>query len=1241
MTFLLRDSFGGNSKTCLVATVSPSSSSLSETLSTLNFAQGAKLIRNRAILNEDTCGTVASLQAEVCRLRGELRQAAELSSSSSARVGISSSKLPPKPTLKGRVYENNATNIQRNDIDIIMLTLRRKAKQAEDKAAALNRQVSEKNKIVQSLKRKLDEETLVRKLKQRRIDFLSQQDSAGDHDAEVSSLSREIESLRRQLDAPSADAIEWKVAYDQLREKMLKKMSNGDGVECDSNREEKEAVIGRLLEEKIALEEKLAESTTSTREEFDMVFKEVERLEKEIVFLKKKLQDEEDNSREAQSRASLVEKENIFFQEELASARQNRENAERAFQAELEANGELESEIVRLINEMEKKSDLLADAEAKRISIENELKSKLEDFIKQLEESNSKLERSQNVELELRKDMKLGTEKNSKLLKDFEDGCIKNDRLKARVDELEVVLKTTEKEKLSIEKEKDALEESLTEKISELERLQQKHLEQELKLGKIAEKLDCEKGKVEQLNMTIAQLDKDMKINLEQSSQVQREAKEMFEAKIRSHEVEREKLLTNMTSIENNTKYLASEKCKAEEMVKIMRQVEIEKDAVLKRAREEKDDLHSEMREQVNILKTELQAMADKEKLQENEKRKVEELKTYIDQLEVEKAVALNESKEIKETEALLNAKLDSLKAECSSLEAKNSHLEKIESTLIKERDRSSDLECVIKRLEVENADILSKVVSEKNEMEITLKEKIESVQLEREDVLCEVASLKMTVESLQKEKENANALAEKCKQLEKEKVEALGKATKEMENVQMRMKEEINALKKNEDTFREEQKLWIEQKKKLEYLEDLVEDLKKEKVIALDKLTKESEFTEAAMKTRICALEAERTTLLAKILSSEKMAAELKSEQEKSTILSRTIEKLEDEKSKVLTSALDEYKRQQTSFNERVNKMEKERQSLLEGNAKINRISKELDHQKHEVLNLMKINERLREKILLFEQNKEKQLNVEHLKSEIRFLENEKNMSSKKLLMLESTSKEERKKVDLLKDQLKLVKKARDSLQHELSSCQSDHENLLKRSEGLEKTNYELQNENKKLKEMLEGQKVGAEGICGDMDESDNLGTRSNTVSTLLSRNGGGLKCPTLLDRSDLTCQHSDSPGEVPFSDLSEQMDNVLNRLSTGNSCKTESTDDSFDESMFLPNVEDSINEKENSIPASLIETSLKREKVFDKDTTSPHKMPSKKKRYPLSARSENTTPHEPSSVKNYTSFTAFRSGW
>jgi len=42
LTFLLKDSLGGNSRTCMVAAISAASTSFSETFSTLNFAQRAK-----------------------------------------------------------------------------------------------------------------------------------------------------------------------------------------------------------------------------------------------------------------------------------------------------------------------------------------------------------------------------------------------------------------------------------------------------------------------------------------------------------------------------------------------------------------------------------------------------------------------------------------------------------------------------------------------------------------------------------------------------------------------------------------------------------------------------------------------------------------------------------------------------------------------------------------------------------------------------------------------------------------------------------------------------------------------------------------------------------------------------------------------------------------------------------------------------------------------------------------------
>uniref|UniRef100_A0A3P8ZW28 Kinesin motor domain-containing protein n=1 Tax=Esox lucius TaxID=8010 RepID=A0A3P8ZW28_ESOLU len=75
LTFLLRDSLGGNAKTYIIANVHPGSKCFGETLSTLQFAQRAKLIKNKAMINEDTQGNVRQLQAEVKKLKELLAQA--------------------------------------------------------------------------------------------------------------------------------------------------------------------------------------------------------------------------------------------------------------------------------------------------------------------------------------------------------------------------------------------------------------------------------------------------------------------------------------------------------------------------------------------------------------------------------------------------------------------------------------------------------------------------------------------------------------------------------------------------------------------------------------------------------------------------------------------------------------------------------------------------------------------------------------------------------------------------------------------------------------------------------------------------------------------------------------------------------------------------------------------------------------------------------------------------------------
>lgn len=72
----MQDSLGGNSRTAMVATVSPSADNYEETLSTLRYADRAKSIVNHAVVNEDpNARIIRELREEVEKLRSQLTEA--------------------------------------------------------------------------------------------------------------------------------------------------------------------------------------------------------------------------------------------------------------------------------------------------------------------------------------------------------------------------------------------------------------------------------------------------------------------------------------------------------------------------------------------------------------------------------------------------------------------------------------------------------------------------------------------------------------------------------------------------------------------------------------------------------------------------------------------------------------------------------------------------------------------------------------------------------------------------------------------------------------------------------------------------------------------------------------------------------------------------------------------------------------------------------------------------------------
>lgn len=92
LTWILKDTLGGNSMTTMLATISPASNNYEETISTLRYAECAKKIKNKAVVNEsNNSEVIAALQKEI----QDLKETIELDVIQSYEYLLASWQLSP------------------------------------------------------------------------------------------------------------------------------------------------------------------------------------------------------------------------------------------------------------------------------------------------------------------------------------------------------------------------------------------------------------------------------------------------------------------------------------------------------------------------------------------------------------------------------------------------------------------------------------------------------------------------------------------------------------------------------------------------------------------------------------------------------------------------------------------------------------------------------------------------------------------------------------------------------------------------------------------------------------------------------------------------------------------------------------------------------------------------------------------------------------------------------------------
>ncbi|CAI5472466.1 unnamed protein product [Closterium sp. Yama58-4] len=214
LTFLLSGSLGGNSKCTLLAAVSPAERNMEETLSTLKFAQRAKLMHNEAVVNELMMGNPAVMGEEIRRLRLEI---AELRANATAGVP-GQPLLPPSPSPAPMSENERICRLEQ----IISQSTKRALeaeRQLAQEVAKQSKRAEAAEALAEGLVRSVQGLKMVVKLRDERIKRVEAQGrcegqgARGEDVAAVEELSQEVEVLRRMVER-NPDAIRFQLEVD-------------------------------------------------------------------------------------------------------------------------------------------------------------------------------------------------------------------------------------------------------------------------------------------------------------------------------------------------------------------------------------------------------------------------------------------------------------------------------------------------------------------------------------------------------------------------------------------------------------------------------------------------------------------------------------------------------------------------------------------------------------------------------------------------------------------------------------------------------------------------------------------------------------------------------------------------------------------------------------------------------------------------------------------------------------------
>ncbi|CAA7047238.1 unnamed protein product [Microthlaspi erraticum] len=157
LTRLLRDSLGGKTKTCIIATISPSAHSLEETLSTLDYAYRAKNIKNKPEANQKLSKAVLlkDLYLELERVKEDVRAARDRNGIYIAQQRYAEEEAEKKARIERIEQLENDLNLTESEVSNfrdLYMTEKEKLLDVESDLKDCKRNLDSKNKELLDLK---------------------------------------------------------------------------------------------------------------------------------------------------------------------------------------------------------------------------------------------------------------------------------------------------------------------------------------------------------------------------------------------------------------------------------------------------------------------------------------------------------------------------------------------------------------------------------------------------------------------------------------------------------------------------------------------------------------------------------------------------------------------------------------------------------------------------------------------------------------------------------------------------------------------------------------------------------------------------------------------------------------------------------------------------------------------------------------------------------------------------------